>query len=250
MINLKECLDILSFNQSRLLWARKASSFTLFLMFVFLGTSASSLSASGPEWVPVYKEPKHRLALENDQAFILDVRLPPGYVSLYHEHKIDLLYVHIMGTRVWAENLGGSRREADVKTGDLRFSSDNHPLPQIHRVGVLGSRAFHVIGVGIKSEISNDVVSLEGDTRGMKPSLEKAHASVYSIKLNPGEKTGIHQHNLPFAAVHLSGGKLIVDSGEAVDIEAGEFTWHESSEGHQFENAGNEAVEIIEVLWR
>ena len=37
MINLKVCLDILSFNQSRLLWARKASSFTLCLMFVFFG---------------------------------------------------------------------------------------------------------------------------------------------------------------------------------------------------------------------
>ena len=88
----------------------------------FLGSVVLSLICSalyGEDWLPVYEEPRHKLAFENDHAMILNVNLPPGYVSLYHEHKIDLLYVTIVGTKVWAEPLGGQRREADVKTGDF-----------------------------------------------------------------------------------------------------------------------------------
>ena len=147
-----------------------------------------SSTAYSEEWVPVYKEPKHRLAFENDQAMILDVNLPPGYISLYHKHQLDTLYVTISGTQVWAQPLGGEKRDADVKTGDLRFSSDNHGLPHIHRVGNVGTAPFHVIGVGVKSAISNNVTPIEGDTTGLQLVEEKANASVYRIRLKPGEK--------------------------------------------------------------
>ena len=143
------------------------------LILLGIGISAAISSLFAEDWVPVYKEPRHRLAFENDQAFILDVNLPPGYVSLYHEHKIDLLYVTIVGTKVWAEPLGGKRREADVKTGDLRFSSDNHSLPHVHRVGNIGKTPFHVIGIGIKAEKPSGVVAIEGDMDGMEMDMGK-----------------------------------------------------------------------------
>ena len=101
--------------------------------------------AFAQDWVPVYEEPKHRPVFENEQVLILDVNLPPGYVSLYHEHRLDTLYVTLSGTQVYAQPLGGEQRHADVKTGDLRFSSDNHDLPHIHRVGNVGEEPFHII---------------------------------------------------------------------------------------------------------
>ena len=107
--------------------------FRNFFSSVVLSLICSALYAE--DWLPVYEEPRHKLAFENDHAMILNVNLPPGYVSLYHEHRIDLLYVTIVGTQVWAEPLGGERREADVKTGDLRFSSDNHGLPHVPSCG-------------------------------------------------------------------------------------------------------------------
>lgn len=217
---------------------------------ICLGLSLFCVTVYAEDWVPVYKEPKHRLVFENDQVMILDVNLPPAYVSLYHQHQIDLLYVTITGTQVWAQPLDGDRREADVKTGDLRFSSDNHGLPHIHRVGNIGTSPFHVIGIGIKSEISGNVVPLEGDTDGMQLADEKPHASVYRIILKPGEKTGLHKHNLPFTQVYLSAGKLGSDTGETSLVEAGEFLWHDGGESHRYENAGNETIEIIEMQSR
>lgn len=219
-------------------------------VLICLGLSLFCVTAYSEEWVPVYKEPKHRLAFENDQVMILNVKLPPGYVSLYHEHKIDLLYITITGSKVWAQPLDGERREADVKTGDLRFSSDNHSMPQIHRVGNIGTSPFHVIGIGIKNDVSGNVVPLEGDTNGMQLAMEKPHASVFRIILKPGEKTGLHQHNLPFTEVYLSAGKLGNDTGATTLLAAGEFLWHEGGESHRYENAGNETIEIIEMQSR
>jgi mannose-6-phosphate isomerase-like protein (cupin superfamily) len=229
---------------------RRIAKSALGLSLTTLVLALFSVASFAEEWVPVYEEPKHRLVFENDQAFILNVNIPPGYTSLYHQHKIDLLYVHIVGSRVWAQPLGGNRREVDVKAGDLRFSSDNHSLPQIHRVGNLGSTPFHLIGVGIKSNVSKNIEPLEGDTSGMEMTMEKTHARVYRIVLEPGEKTGVHQHNLPFTQVHVSAAKYFSTSGKIISAEPGEFLWQESAKSHQFENAGSEAIEIVELQWR
>ena len=219
----------------------------------FLGSVVLSLLCSAlyaDDWIPVYEEPRHKLAFENDHAMILNVNLPPGYVSLYHEHKVDLLYVTIVGTKVWAEPLEGERREADVKTGDLRFSSDNHGLPHVHRVGNIGTTPFHVIGIGILDNISNGKTALEGNTSAMALVMEKPHASVYRIRLQPGEKTGLHTHRLPYTQVYLSAGTVLDGPGNMQQVEAGDFLWQAGGDSHGYENAGDNEITIIEMQWR
>ena len=222
--------------------------FRKFLGSVVLSLFCSALYAE--DWIPVYEEPRHKLAFENDHAMILNVYLPPGYVSLYHEHRIDLLYVTIVGTTVWAEPLGGERRGADVKTGDLRFSSDNHGLPHVHRVGNVGTTPFHVIGIGIKGNISGDTPVLEGNTGAMALVMEKPHAGVYRIRLQPGEKTGHHTHHLPYTRVFLSAGEVLDSDGNMQQVEAGDFLWQAGGMSHGYENAGDNEITIIEMLWR
>lgn len=202
------------------------------------------------DWVPVYEEPRHKLVFENDHAMILNVFLPPGYVSLYHEHRLDLLYVTIVGTKVWAEPLGGERREADVKTGDIRFSSDNHGLPHVHRVGNIGTTPFHVIGIGVRGDRPDGATALGGDTAGMTMLMEKPHASVYRIQLLPGEKTGVHTHHLPYTKVYLSAGELSDGNGNIRQVEAGDFLWQAGGETHSHANTGDNEITIIEMLWR
>ena len=222
--------------------------FRKFLCYVVMSLFCAALYAE--DWIPVYEEPRHKLAFENDHAMILNVYLPPGYVSLYHEHRIDLLYVTVVGTKVWAEPLGGERREADVKTGDLRFSSDNHGLPHVHRVGNIGTTPFHVVGIGIKDRVSADTPILEGNTGAMALVMEKPHASVYRIRLQPGEKTGQHTHHLPYTRVYLSAGGVLDSDGNMQRVEAGDFLWQAGGESHGYENAGDNEITIIEMLWR
>ena len=212
--------------------------------------SLCSFALYAEDWVPVYEEPRHKLVFENDRAMILNVFLPPGYVSLYHEHRLDLLYVTIVGTKVWAEPLGGERREADVKTGDIRFSSDNHGLPHVHRVGNIGTTPFHVIGIGVRGDRPDGATALGGDTAGMTMLMEKPHASVYRIRLLPGEKTGVHTHHLPYTKVYLSAGELSDGNGNIRQVEAGDFLWQAGGETHSHANAGDNEITIIEMLWR
>jgi quercetin dioxygenase-like cupin family protein len=222
-------------------------SLTLLASTYLMFLSGASYSE---EWMPVHEEPKHRLVFENNQAMILDVNLPPGYVSLYHKHQLDTLYVTISGTQVWAQPMGGEKRDADVKTGDLRFSSDNHGLPHIHRVGNVGTAPFHVIAVGVKTDASNNVTPIEGDTSGLELVDEKLNASVYRISLKPGEKSGLHKHKLPFTKVYLSAGEMRNDEGKPASVAAGEFLWEDSGVSHRYENTGEESLDIIEIQAR
>ena len=104
--------------------------------------------------------------------------------------------------------------------------------------------------MGIKTEGSNTTEPVEGDLQGMERVEEKSHAIVYRIRLEPGEKTGVHQHNLPFTRVYLSGGKVIGGSSEPKLVEAGEFLWQDGLVEHHYENAGDKTIEIVEVQSR
>lgn len=217
-----------------------------------LGLTISLPVATAADWVPVAEEPRHRPVFENEQAIILDVNLPPGYVSLYHEHRIDLLYVTISGTQVWAQPLNGQRMSADVATGDLRFSSDNHDLPHIHQVGNVGIHPFHIIGIGRKGAMQPEpgTVAIEGDTEGLALVEQKPQASVYRIRLAPGEKTGEHRHNLPHAHVFLTDGIQSEGSGGTAPVTAGQFLWQPGGITHAYENRGDQPLEIVEMQWR
>ena len=110
MLFLKKVFNvIISMQISKLATYQKIKSM-LRPILISLGIYLFCVTAYSQDWVPVYEEPKHQLVFENDQVIILNVNLPPGYVSLYHKHQIDLLYVTIAGTKVWAEPLNGQKR--------------------------------------------------------------------------------------------------------------------------------------------
>lgn len=223
----------------------KKFGLSLFTTFTLLNQTLYAEPA-----IPVYEEPRHQLAFENDHVRILNVNLPPDYVSLYHQHQLDMLYVTLSGSKVWAEPLGGEKRYADVETGNLRFSSDNHDLPHIHRVGNVGNTPFHLIGIAIKDAPSGQEQAIDGDMQGMHLAIEKPHGHAYRITLQPGEKTGLHTHHLPFVSVNLSSGTLIGQDGQIETISAGEYQWHDREFTHYYENGGDEAIEIIELQWQ
>ncbi|MCF7981796.1 MAG: hypothetical protein K9K86_07400 [Pseudomonadales bacterium] len=212
-------------------------------------------SPSSVDWVPVYLEPQHKRVFENDFTEVLDVTLPPGYVSQYHQHQLNLVYITISGSHVWAQPLGGERREVNVNTGDLRFSADNHPLPHIHRVGNIGDSPFRVIGVAIKSSQNEDhanhnKLALEGDLDAFELAIENEQASVYRIKLQAGESTGEHRHNNPMMLVYTDNGRVGDMSKEGEKVVAGQFQWQPSAITHDLKNMGEMPIEIIEVQWR
>ena len=53
--------------------------------------------------VPVDKEPRHRLAFEDQYIRVFDVRIAPGDTTLYHSHQRDSIYIPISGPppRLW-----------------------------------------------------------------------------------------------------------------------------------------------------
>ena len=125
-------------------------------------------------------------------------------------------------------------------------------LPHIHQVGNAGSRPFHVIGIGRKDTayFEAGTIAIDGDTEGLTLDQQKIHASVYRIRLAPGEKTGEHRHNLPHARVFLTDGLLFDGSGSTAAVSAGQFFWQPGVISHFHENRGDQPLEIVEMQWR
>ena len=108
------------------------------------------------------------------------------------------------------------------------------------------------IGIGRKGSVQPEpgTVAIEGDTEGLAFDQQKSQASVYRIRLAPGEKTGEHRHNLPHAHVFLSDGTLSDGAGGTAPVTAGQFLWQPGGVTHAYENRGDQPLEIVEMQWR
>lgn len=105
------------------------------------------------EPVPVEQEPRHHLVFERGDVRILDVRIPPGDVTLYHTHDEPILYVPISLSPTDSQILGQdwlgvgpkdrSRFDSLVVASDTSYAS----TPLTHRVKNVGDRQFRLIAI-------------------------------------------------------------------------------------------------------
>src|SRR5262245_20139764 len=99
--------------------------------FLSCGTHAAPRHPSQSDAVPIDREPRHRLALENEFVRVLDVRIPPGDTTLYHHHQRDSVYVAISGGKVATEEFGKPSNIASRKPGDVSYR-EHSKKPLIH----------------------------------------------------------------------------------------------------------------------
>jgi hypothetical protein len=59
------------------------------VLAVSIAAMTSNQQSSQPIVVPVEREPQHHQVFSNAVLAILDVRFPPGYVSLFYTHAND-----------------------------------------------------------------------------------------------------------------------------------------------------------------
>ncbi|MEO8629545.1 MAG: hypothetical protein ABI612_15805, partial [Betaproteobacteria bacterium] len=56
---------------------------------------ASSPAQCADDAIPIEQEPQHRMKFSNAHVRLFDVVLPPGYISLWHSHVTDGVFVNI-----------------------------------------------------------------------------------------------------------------------------------------------------------
>src|SRR5438046_2065190 len=97
--------------------------------------------------VPVIEEPLHRTVFENDYVRIIDVKVQPGEITLFHMHVIPSVVVYLTRSTNRSESWPDkSIVLRDVSPGQSRYAPyDETPLT--HRVTNTGSGLFRVFDI-------------------------------------------------------------------------------------------------------
>lgn len=162
-------------------------------------------SIDGIDYVNVRDEPQHRHEFENDRVRIYDVLLPPGYITLYHAHIRDTIYLVVRGSRLKSRSIVGSLTiplALPVPSG-MVFFNDHASEPLIHEVTNAGKNAARLVGIELKQgdlPFTREPISVQG--LELRETYEKVR--VYDIELAPGESTGEIDMNFSGVIVALS----------------------------------------------
>lgn len=164
--------------------------------------------------VPVEKEPRHRVVLENPYIKVLDIDFPPGYATLFHTHSADNVTIIIAGGTVRTDRIGTEGLPQNIATGLVGLSLGNPPYT--HRVVNMGTTAFRALDVEI-SKSMGPPETVPDIPVGHTVALDKNRALIRRIKLNAGETAAAHSHPRGWLEVAMTG------------EHAGRFEWHNAN---------------------
>jgi quercetin dioxygenase-like cupin family protein len=181
--------------------------------------------------VPVEKEPRHRVVLENPYVKVLDIAFPPGYTTLFHTHSVDNVTIIIAGGSVRTDRIGTEGTPQTIATGLVGLSPGNPPYT--HRIVNLASDTFRALDVEIRGPMG-PVASVPDVPVGHTVALDKDRALVRRIRLNAGETMAAHSHPRGWLEVSMTGEY------------AGRFQWHDAAD-HVPEVNASAPVEILEL---
>jgi hypothetical protein len=98
--------------------------------------------------VPVEQEPHHHAVFENQYVRVLDVIVPPGEMTLFHQHSLDNVAVQLGDTTLKNQAPGQDWTSRPVTQGSVGFRAGSK-APYTHRIMNAGAAVFHVMDVEI-----------------------------------------------------------------------------------------------------
>jgi quercetin dioxygenase-like cupin family protein len=208
--------------------------------------AASSFAATAQEPVPVSDEPQHFLVFENPYVRVIDARLPPGYVSLYHIHAEDNVPVAIQGGSIEVQPLGGRAARVESETGGVSFARGGFS----HRVSNRGESPVRFIDAEILATPQSGAHAQAGPLVDHELELENDRVRIYRLTLPPGTTSPSHQHSEAILQVIVAGDRMRRGSAANVVIEPGAFQWLEDGGIPEIESVGAKALEIVEIEWK
>lgn len=238
-------------------FGRMATGFALSIV-ACARTSQPEQQAPAP--VPVFHEPRHRVAYESRFVRVLEVRVAPGDTTLFHVHTNLHLGVVVAGARTWEQALGtaGTFHPAD-SSGSI-LDNARGTLPYTHRVGNVDASGFHyVIGQLLDpSGIAASVLAADATTHLDR---ETTRARLYRVALGPGQSTALHTHAQPGLIVQINPGEMELDgaellssgtrnTGSGAGAGAGAWWWREPGHTHVLRNMGRTPINLVEIDWK
>ncbi len=207
--------------------------------------------------VPVSREAKHHLVLENEWVRVYDVVVPPGDSTLFHVHAKDYAFVAIGEANLMAQPMGGAAAPLRVADGEVRFTK----APITHRVmNPPASPRFHNLTIEILKTPRDERVVVPGVPDPLPTAkqnslvLENDRIRVVRLVLEPGDSLPMHTHRRPGLVVIVHGGMLSIRTtsaaGQSATSRDGDFSWSDGPRTHALINSGKTRFEATEFEWK
>lgn len=178
-----------------------------------------------PSAVAVEQEPRHHLVFSNDHIRVLDVLLPPLYVSQQHTHVLDSVAITIV------PGVAGPAGQARI--GFAGFSRGGYS----HVITNPNTAPMRLVAIELRAADrplppAGDVL----DEPNHVVAIDNARVRVRRVTLEARQAIEDHQHAAGYASVVIRGG-----------AGAGTWRWHPAGEARAPLAAGPQALEIVEV---
>ena len=209
----------------------------------FLMCAYISLSQEGP--VPVEREPRHHVVLQNESVLVLHVTIAPGETTLYHIHSHDRAVVYLSNSTITQQKLGEPEGPHETtKSGEVSALALATPLT--HRVKNVSATPFDVIDVEFLAPPQSSSTPAAAPVAAENPS-----ARVYRWTLAPGAVSAMHTHERPYLIIATTTMmlKMMSPDGKTFthEIKAGDFHWVDTIVTHALANEGSTEGQIVEV---
>jgi mannose-6-phosphate isomerase-like protein (cupin superfamily) len=208
-------------------------------------------AATDPVVVPVESAPFHCQVFENNYVRFLNVLIPPGKVSAYHQHSIDFAQVVIEGTdRFEVTVLDKPMGLVSLRTGQVMFAGYSK-APVIHQVANTGQSSFHLMGIEIlDSQPGRFSPSTRTDVPAYTSVLDNERVRGWRLMLQPGESATAIVQTAPGVRIVVQGGDIVEIAPEKPDHELnlnrGDFVWQAAGTTRAVRNVGTSPVEWVE----
>jgi len=224
----------------------------------------AALVRAQEEAMPVFHEPHHRQVFHAGPTRILDGRIPPGDISLYHTHDHPILYVTFSSSQTKTETLGQENATPPAGRGGGRGRGPLPPPPGIsglrmnsttsyverpitHRIANMGERMFLFMAV-VNESAGNDSQSVSEAGFTGEPEVTNKWFRAYRTVLAPGESTPKHKHTMPAVLIQTTEGTAVASGGIKWELdEPTRWAWFEAGDAHDIKNLGSRPLEIVEI---
>jgi len=223
------------------------------LMAIVLAMRATaSISAPlAPGVVSFESEPNHKARLENSKVRFVELVVPKGKATQFHEHRHDVFVVFYGACTVLNEPYGGQSPSAKVAAGAVFFNSAAKG-PYVHRVAAVGGEAVHNMTLELVMPSTGIRKPAESRFPPFELAMENARGRVYRLKLEPGESADAFVRPAGTAVIAISTGRISEapaggKPSRKIDLKPGYVSWADQAGEVTIQNIGKVPIEMVEI---
>jgi quercetin dioxygenase-like cupin family protein len=215
-----------------------------------MGLGAAPISAAQESYVPLSEESNHVPVLVNDAVRAVNVTLPPGESTLFHEHTADIVTITLEGADLINQNWQQQPTNVQRATGRVSntpYGGGSH----VHRVTNNGQSTFRIIAIEVFTPRPMTRRDYARRTGLNELALEDDRVRIWRVALEPGQGTTLPALPLPTVRVTQTSGRVVEAIGSGAGTEKttrlGDVAWLERGTQITVHNTGNSLVVYYDV---